>query len=210
MTITTRRLRITPMSDEELRGLIEATNDEDLAGAYREMLDGCEKHPESRLLSTAWKIEEKKAPGKRIGDACFKGAPKAGHVEIGYGMEPGYEGKGYMTEAARALTDWALRQKDVYFVDAETAPENKQSQNVLEKIGFCPTGEVGEEGPRYTITRPVTPWAFLGFCVGMGVGCLFCTIPGGYVVSYAVTLVAGIVPDILARRKRKKLLTALK
>ena len=32
---------------------------------------------------------------------------------------------------------------------AETDPDNIASQRVLEKAGFAPTGEQGEEGPRF-------------------------------------------------------------
>ncbi len=37
----------------------------------------------------------------------------------------------------------------LYRVEAETDPENKKSQRVLEKCGFAPLGIIGEEGPRF-------------------------------------------------------------
>src|SRR5512145_257836 len=39
----------------------------------------------------------------------FKGFPdENGSTEIGYGIDPVYQGKGYMSEAIRALIDWAF------------------------------------------------------------------------------------------------------
>lgn len=36
-------------------------------------------------------------------------------------------------------------------IDNETDPNNQASKNILTKIGFIPTGEVGEEGPRFVL-----------------------------------------------------------
>jgi RimJ/RimL family protein N-acetyltransferase len=40
-----------------------------------------------------------------------------------------------MTEAARALIDWAFQQDGVSALIAETEKQNKASQRVLEKLG---------------------------------------------------------------------------
>ena len=60
-----------------------------------------------------------------------------------------YECRGYMTEAVTAMARWASEHNGVKRVEAETAPDNKASQRVLEKAGFYPNGVMGEEGPRY-------------------------------------------------------------
>jgi [ribosomal protein S5]-alanine N-acetyltransferase len=72
-----------------------------------------------------------------IGDLCFKGEPcENGSVEIGYGIYPAYERKGYITEAVEVLCLWAMNQKYVRSVRAETLPDNIASQRVLQKNGF--------------------------------------------------------------------------
>lgn len=49
-----------------------------------------------------------------IGDIGFIGPPgEDGTVEIGYSVIPDRRGRGYATEAARVLVDWALRQPGV-------------------------------------------------------------------------------------------------
>lgn len=53
-------------------------------------------------------------------------------------------------EASGECERAALWQKDVVLVEAETAPDNKASQRVLEKRGFVPDG-TGVEGPHFVL-----------------------------------------------------------
>ena len=71
-------------------------------------------------------------------------------LKTGYGILPHQEGKGYTTEAVQAMTQWAFYNSDVVFIEAETEPENRASQSILEKCGFVPDGE-GQEGPRFVL-----------------------------------------------------------
>ena len=69
------------------------------------------------------------------GLAGFKGYPdEYGSTEIGYGIDPAYQNKGYMTEAVKALVDWALQHSFCKSVTA-TAVENPASRRLLEKLG---------------------------------------------------------------------------
>lgn len=145
--IETERLIITPASDEEMLELIENETDEGLKIAYGEMLAGCREYREERIWYAAWIIRLK--DGTMTGDLGFKGMPHRNRVEIGYGLLPEYRGMGYASEAVRAAVDWALKQPGVKAVAAETEPDNTDSQRVLKKAGFVPTGFIGEEGPRF-------------------------------------------------------------
>lgn len=145
--VETSRLRIVLASDAEMTRLIAEEKDEEMKQAYREMLDGCLREPQNRRWFAAWFIELKS--GERIGDLCFKGISRDGMVEIGYGLNPDNRGFGYATEAVRAMTEWAAAQPGVCVMEAETDPDNIASQRVLEKSGYHPTGEIGEEGPRF-------------------------------------------------------------
>lgn len=85
-----------------------------------------------------------------IGQMSFKDLPdEQGAVEIGYGINPGYQRRGYATEMARALVGWALAQPDVRVVTAECRIDNIGSIRVLKNSGFQPTGERvdPDEGP---------------------------------------------------------------
>lgn len=83
----------------------------------------------------------------------FKGVPSAeGSVEIGYGLTSIYQGLGYMTEAVKALVDWAFNHPECRRVTAYTQPENIRSRRVLVKNCFNETGPEGEE-ICYTLER---------------------------------------------------------
>jgi len=65
----------------------------------------------------------------------FKGYPdEDGKTEIGYGIHPAYQNKGYMTEAIRALVDWAFSHPFCRGITATTVI-NPASKRVLEKLG---------------------------------------------------------------------------
>ena len=151
MNLECERLRICPIGDAELEAVMQAEPDPVLRQAYGEMLEGCRREPERRIWYTLWLMERR--DGEIVGDLCFKGIAEDGMVEIGYGLRPGCCGKGYMTEAVRALSRWALDQPGVSRVEAETEPENRASQRVLAACGFVPTGTRGEEGPRFVLYR---------------------------------------------------------
>lgn len=145
--ITTQRLTITMLSDDQMRRLIEAETDPELSAAYGEMLAGCLADPQNRQWYAVWDICLKS--GQRIGDLCFKGLSPEGMAEIGYGLLPQFWGRGYATEAVCAMTAWAFCQPGLLRVEAETEKNNLASQRVLQKAGFLPTGTLGEEGPRF-------------------------------------------------------------
>ncbi len=148
MELKTERLTLKPLTDEELRALRDAA-DAEMRQAYGEMLEGALTHPRQRLWYTAWGMY---LNGERIGDLCFKGVPREGMAELGYGIAPPWEGKGYTTEAAACLVDWAFAQPGVEMVEGETEPGNAASRRILQKLGFLPCG-MGAEGPRFRRMR---------------------------------------------------------
>lgn len=82
-----------------------------------------------------------------LGALGFHGAPDAsGRVEIGYDLVEPARGHGYMTEAVRTLTAWALTQDAVRVITAQTEPDNLPSRHVLERAGFRRAGEATPEG----------------------------------------------------------------
>ena len=65
----------------------------------------------------------------------FKGfRDEKGATEIGYGIDPAYQGKGYMSEAVRALIDWAFTHPFCNVITA-TEVENPASARLLERVG---------------------------------------------------------------------------
>jgi RimJ/RimL family protein N-acetyltransferase len=72
------------------------------------------------------------------GTAGFKGYPdEQGAVEIGYGIDPAWQGQGFMTETVRAMIDWAFTHSFCRSVFAAgVMKSNPASSRVLEKVGM--------------------------------------------------------------------------
>ena len=62
-------------------------------------------------------------------------------VEIGYGVDEAFRGRGMATEAVGALVDWGREREGVGAFLAETLTANLPSRRVLEKCGFQRCGE---------------------------------------------------------------------
>lgn len=205
--IKTKRMRIQPMSDREIEALMETADSEELRSAYGEMLAGCRRDPKNRIWYAPWKMTLKE-DDTYIGDLDFKGPAQGKAVEIGYGVLPAYEGKGYTTEAVKALTQWAFSSQDVVFVEAETEPGNRASQRVLEKCGFTPDGE-GKEGPRFVLESPLTNWMTIymlfGLSIGTALGSSFGSIGTGMAMGLCFGLCVGAALDSSGKKEREKL-----
>ena len=77
-----------------------------------------------------------------MGMGGFPGPPNSeGVAEIAYGIAPNYQGRGYATEVANALIDFASRDARVKTICAHTLAETNASTRVLEKCGFEKVGE---------------------------------------------------------------------
>ena len=124
MRVETERMYLYPLSDEEMRLVIEKESDPEMKQAYTEMLEGSLSNPDKRIWYAIWDMELKDDPETIVGDFCFKGLGDDGVVEIGYGLKEEYRHHGYMTEAIA-------------------------SQKVLCRSGFVSNGKMGEEGPRF-------------------------------------------------------------
>jgi [ribosomal protein S5]-alanine N-acetyltransferase len=156
--LETAHLLLRPYSAEELLALIERP-------ATFEALAGYPASPALRGfmvsddVSPAWTASLRTIQGSDpwrlgfgvidketrtvIGAASFKGPPDTnGTVEIAYGIVPSFEGRGYATEAARALIDFAQSDDKVRQIIAHTMPEANASTRVLKKCGFTFAGEV--------------------------------------------------------------------
>ena len=153
IVLKTERLNIYPLSDSEMENMIANELDMVMKKAYSIMLEKCKQNPEQRIWYAVWNMQLNDGTGRSVGDLSFKGLNSNGMVEIGYGIKKEYEGLGYMTEAVTAMARWAIEQTGVKYVEAETTPDNKASQRVLEKAGFHLNGIMGVEGPRFVYEK---------------------------------------------------------
>lgn len=100
----------------------------------KEQIETIKKDPDNWLWHTFWLLRDKQSMIV-VGAAGFKAA-RGGEAEIGYAAGNDYRKKGYITEAVRAMSRWALDQQGVVAVTAETEKWNFDSHRVLVRCGF--------------------------------------------------------------------------
>jgi len=168
--ISTERLELLPLTQAQLElGLSDLSKREDelsmaitrdfvterIQRAIRMKVEKMRKaEPSTHAWFTYWLIviKEEVVGAGMLG---FKGYPNAkGSTEIGYGIDPAYQNKGYMTEAVRALIDWAFTHP---FCKEITATEvyNPASRRLLEKLGATQT-EGNEKFASWKIQKAIT------------------------------------------------------
>src|SRR5262249_37091443 len=80
--------------------------------------------------------------GTEVGTCGFNGPPDAnGIVEIAYGVDEKFRGRGYATEAAMGLSAYASADARVRVIRAHTLPTENASTHILRKCGFSRVGE---------------------------------------------------------------------
>lgn len=151
MTIETDRLYLVPLIARQLRLWIEDVRTlekeldcryggEPMEGVFLDIVKGqlgiTEKDKANYLYHSFWFLLRKE-DRVVVGSADFKDVPNDDNeVEIGYGLGKDFEHYGYMTEAVRAMCNWAVAQENIAHVIAETDAHNAQSQKVLLRCGF--------------------------------------------------------------------------
>jgi [ribosomal protein S5]-alanine N-acetyltransferase len=140
--VETKTLKLVPQTRDEVRASIAQLPPDEkkqVSAAWLALLEG--SSPIDPWIHGFVMVHG--ATGNVIGKCGFKGPPDAdGMVEIAYGVNPEYQGKGYATEAAAALVSYALGTGQVRVVRAHTLPEPNASTRILTKCGFRQVGEV--------------------------------------------------------------------
>ena len=130
-------------SEEDIKGLYEYAKNPDVgpnAGwkPHASEEESREIIEELFIPHDVWAIREK-ASGKVIGSIGLEPDKRRENVnsrEMGYSLAKDSWGKGYMTEAAGAVIDYAFEELDLVVLAICTGPDNKRSQRVIEKCGF--------------------------------------------------------------------------
>jgi RimJ/RimL family protein N-acetyltransferase len=105
----------------------------DMAGARR-FLKACASAGDPRPFG-AYEIR-RGSDGQAIGGLGFHGpADHNGSVTIGYGLIPSAQGRGYASEALRALLAFA-RSRGITCVHGDTDHDNVASQHVMTAVGM--------------------------------------------------------------------------
>lgn len=154
MKIETERLELVALNPRQLKLWVDditaleqelgvVYKAEPLNGFFYEIVKGqidiTEKDSEKYQWHSFWLLIRKNDKIV-VGSADFKDIPnEKGEVEIGYGLGKEFEHNGYMTEAVKAMCEWALQQEKVLHVIAETDSDGLASQRILQRNGFVKT-----------------------------------------------------------------------
>ena len=163
MELRGERVRLRPFRPDELDVVLEERQ-----GLFPHMLD---RERTRRRLARSGRLAYGRldlaieAAGQVVGEVDArqpKGAMPPGVFEIGIGLWPEAQGKGYGTEAVRLLTEHLLAQRGAARVQASTDVDNAPMRRVLEKLGFVyegtmrsfmPDGEGRRDYALYALTR---------------------------------------------------------
>jgi RimJ/RimL family protein N-acetyltransferase len=81
-------------------------------------------------------VEERES-GRLVGDVGLSAAEgEPGVIKVGYTISPDVQGRGYATEAVRALVEYAFDALGADVVRAYASEENEPSIRVAEKVGM--------------------------------------------------------------------------
>jgi ribosomal-protein-alanine N-acetyltransferase len=157
------RLVLRPMPAEAVEAILQGDRSDDWAEDFptegdaviARLLQAGEATPGhgDEVLGHRQVVE--RSTGIVVGGIGVRETPEDGTVEVGYGMVPSRQGRGYATEAVVTLLAAVWRHEDVRAVVAETLPDNVGSQRVLGRAGFIRNGEAEGGEWRYRIERPV-------------------------------------------------------
>ncbi|HTB86619.1 MAG TPA: GNAT family N-acetyltransferase [Steroidobacteraceae bacterium] len=143
-TLQAPRLKLVLKTPEEVRAGIETMDAADKAQLSADWLARLRASTAPDPWVHGFSIVDPDT-GITVGQCGFKGPPDpSGMVEIAYGVAPDQAGKGYATEAARALVAYAFSLDQVKLVRAHTLPASNASKRVLAKCGFQFTAEIDD------------------------------------------------------------------
>lgn len=151
--IHTARLTLRPLTIEQLRAYLvdpsrlEAELLADLSRAIlspvleraiRMKIERMGASPAGEHLWLTYWLIHINAYAYGAGTIGFKGAQDIGGVvEVGYGIDPRFQGRGYMTEASEGLLKWVFQQAACQAVVApDTRLDNSASNCLLQKVGM--------------------------------------------------------------------------
>jgi len=144
--VETARLILRPFVAEDFEAVHAMRSDAEVARyLYQEPLSEEETRDRLARSIASWSSEGdwlsaaivERASGATVGDVAFHWVSERDRTaEIGFILDPRHQGKGYATEAARGMLDWAFGTAGLHRVIGRTEARNTASSRVLEKLGM--------------------------------------------------------------------------
>lgn len=164
------------------------------------------------LYSMNWNIflikmsKEKLRERLLIGSMHFKGPQTLGEMSFELELQTEYRNKGYGTEALKAISEWALMQKNVYELSCDVPTEYDAAVRAVNKAHFV-YREGNKKTEHYSVTRPKSTWlglyVVIGFTVGLALGLIFNSVILGLIIGMVAGMLCGGILDTQATRERE-------
>ena len=94
-----------------------------------------------------------RSTGDTVGQVGLNAGPLFPETELGWFVYDGHEGKGYATEGATALRDWAFAHLHIDTLVSYTHPENTASKAVALRLGAIPDDAAPRQDPEDCVFR---------------------------------------------------------
>ncbi len=126
--------------------------EEEAGRVLERMAENHRKNRPGRIYHLCLGVAEKSAPETIIGWCGLDGTSED-KLHIFYSIEPEHRSRGYATEAARALLNYAFQDAGAAFVNGGCYQENQASYRVMEKAGMLPAGSEENGAPLFYLDR---------------------------------------------------------
>jgi [ribosomal protein S5]-alanine N-acetyltransferase len=142
--IVTARLALRPITAEEVSAVLKGQRRSDWAVDFpaegdqviARLLARTGLPPDDDARRFGHRLVVERDTSAVVGGVGFFGPPQDGEVEIGYGIVPSRQRRGYATEAVQAMVADILQLDSVRTVTANVDLDNPASIRVLEKSGL--------------------------------------------------------------------------
>lgn len=174
LALETGRLRLRELGDDDAAFILRLLNEpswlENIGDRGARSIDDARDYirngPQAMYARLGFGLMcvELKESGACIGLCGLLRRDALEHPDIGFAFLPEYWRRGYASESAVAVLQWASRKPGMDTVLAVVAPHNQASAQLLLKLGFEPDGVVclssdGKDLHRFAVSlRGPIPW----------------------------------------------------
>ena len=149
--LETERLSLRPLVLNDMDLLVDLDGDPEVMRYITDGKPQTREHYEKRIPELLNYMKENpglglwiaslKGPSEFIGWYILKHLPDDGEVEVGFRIKKKFWGKGYSTEAGKALLAHGFETLELRKIAAIVRPDNLASQRVIKKIGLKEKGK---------------------------------------------------------------------
>ena len=178
LNLTTKRLRLTPLTVDDVDVALEMFTDPDVVKYLGDLMTVEDVRTEMPTWTRRggngcvgiWCVSDRDS-GEKYGsglllplpideddtnyDLVVPGTMPDAEIEIGFSLKKSAWGKGIATEICERLLQFAFEESPLTEIVATLEDENLRSRHVLEKCGLIDEGRMrayGEDSPRFRIT----------------------------------------------------------